>query len=1455
MFTEFMSRVIYGTAAEAVITPNHRDFLSAIPPPTGLAWITRYVSGPTSLLTLYENWLAANNLPPAYPYDGSNLSQWDSEDEANVGAGLPLPANLQPASITFATREALGVALRDRLIQMQTDPQSADLQERVKAPYSHRFWGYLKWASLIVRRWDGELVDFQPPLVYDRDGTILSAIPFLNFVNDAHWSWHDFVGSHGLTFFPDDPLISPRGTITPGYSSPVGQRAAAIATTPNAQNEEFLRFHRDHIQMIHNWLARTGQPQLPAINMLSVWTGTFGDPGNRGFPPTGAGNPSTWVETYNRPWVNNEVDVGSPRLRDFATPAALAGAAMGTYHAQGHNSNPDIRHPFKNNYHHRFFAWHQFLDNQWFFRAPRFARWNAATRLRERLFRPVLMTGSGVPWPGMTALTITRDLTVAADAVAPANAISGLNLTTGSGTLRMQFVVRDTYDRLLRARFRADVFNDAVSATVPVETVNVDRTVGPAGTVALGTDFSLDFAFLTAFRSRDPARTGPVVGFVNNRIRITGTLAPDDGSDTAFGHEDHIDIDLVQERQPPEVKVFLNLSSFSADQVASKTAEADGSKRFRNAVMVTVQDRTERPVPISWPANMVPQLEAVLTPPAPAAGLFDDAAHGPRPTLWQPAVDMAFSGVRCELTNGPVKEDASLADNVPQRFTYFYDMVFEPVNDAFTGVPVGGARRARLRFTAADRAGNEATAEAGVKLFRDANPYMIDGDPAWLSQDTRAFRVYEGEAQFGATLAVDQPNNFIAALLTRLNDGTVPASDRDSWFNSLPTFAGQDSLEFSTTIRTPATGVVRKIYNFALGRVRVQASGGASRVRAFFRLFTYSGSNLTFDTSVGYRTHTDGTRKVPLLGFATTNEVISIPFFAVPRLSSTSDMKLQPEDTPNVLQFAAGPTAERSQYVGVYLDINQDTAALPARRVADPARVDGGFVVSEVQPIRTTIRDAHQCMVVEISYDGDITAAGDTPFSSDNLAQRNLVILRSDNPGSPITRTVEHSFEADTRCVACDDEKHPDHAEHAHHHLPSAALPFIATRRDAQRLARRLAMPTRFPAEHDHAAEPTTAPLDAGHSHDGSDHGEHGPGGHDDAVGHDAADASNLFKLAFDPVAWKSTGDLVDELMFVWNGLPEASRVELYLPGIRAENVVNLRNLRHAPRDVRIIDEHRLLLVPNGVTYLPLPPSVEDRVAGTVTITLPDGVKHGQRWTVDVVQLRGHERSAVGAFRLDVRVEKDLQDMAASELRLLETLFERRSLMGRLDRWRPILDRRVQTTRARARAFAQRAGIDWKDPTAWVDDKGEVHDLAGPALSVVLDRIEIRKDYDPWIKGRGEIVFKAVVETSDNAGARTRIRLPEHGVYKISDKPGHNVIAIGKTIFVGHAAEDLRIEITGTERDLFDPDDWIGKYARVLCGPAERWFGEYGPQADAVSPEDVGPWRVWYRILRGGVRS
>jgi hypothetical protein len=96
-------------------------------------------------------------------------------------------------------------------------------------------------------------------------------------------------------------------------------------------------------------------------------------------------------------------------------------------------------------------------------------------------------------------------------------------------------------------------------------------------------------------------------------------------------------------------------------------------------------------------------------------------------------------------------------------------------------------------------------------------------------------------------------------------------------------------------------------------------------------------------------------------------------------------------------------------YFGCWLDINQPSQSwFP---IAPPAPIDGPYA-SGRQTIQNLIRNAHQCLTAEISLDGvTLINNGQTPGSSDKLAQRNLSIVLSDNPGSPASHRIPNTFE------------------------------------------------------------------------------------------------------------------------------------------------------------------------------------------------------------------------------------------------------------------------------------------------------------------------------------------------------------------------------------------------------------------------------------------------------------
>lgn len=76
-----------------------------------------------------------------------------------------------------------------------------------------------------------------------------------------------------------------------------------------------------------------------------------------------------------------------------------------------------------------------------------------------------------------------------------------------------------------------------------------------------------------------------------------------------------------------------------------------------------------------------------------------------------------------------------------------------------------------------------------------------------------------------------------------------------------------------------------------------------------------------------------------------------------------------------------------------------------------PHNGNGGAFGGTLLSIMDLVRNDHCCLVAEIHYPLDPIPGGATPGSHDNLSQRNLVVIESDNPGSTATHTVQSTFE------------------------------------------------------------------------------------------------------------------------------------------------------------------------------------------------------------------------------------------------------------------------------------------------------------------------------------------------------------------------------------------------------------------------------------------------------------
>jgi hypothetical protein len=135
-------------------------------------------------------------------------------------------------------------------------------------------------------------------------------------------------------------------------------------------------------------------------------------------------------------------------------------------------------------------------------------------------------------------------------------------------------------------------------------------------------------------------------------------------------------------------------------------------------------------------------------------------------------------------------------------------------------------------------------------------------------------------------------------------------------------------------------------------------------------------------------------------------------------------------------------------------------------------------------------------------------------------------------------------------------------------------------------------------------------------------------------------------------------------------------------------------------------------------------------------------------------------------------------------------------------------------------------------------------------LRVVLEKVQILDDKDPWIFGRGEFFFTAEVMVNDDPVRGGRWLVPQQGSLKVSDKPGKNIVEIEQPVFDGavEPGDHMSISLLATELDLFTRDDRSTRYLRTFSGDPESWIGSYRPDDEPGDPERMRDWKVWYRI-------
>ena len=169
-------------------------------------------------------------------------------------------------------------------------------------------------------------------------------------------------------------------------------------------------------------------------------------------------------------------------------------------------------------------------------------------------------------------------------------------------------------------------------------------------------------------------------------------------------------------------------------------------------------------------------------------------------------------------------------------------------------------------------------------------------------------------------------------------------------------------------------------------------------MKVFFRLFVTESTDTDYIPSLTYPSVNDaqGHPSSPLLGFGNT----TIPFFATGNYEGNDDYAVNIDYSTasvNNKSMNSGPGGEAYSYFGCYLNL------YPSKN-----KING-------QEIQSLLAGTHHCIVAQIAYDdapiAESPGSAVSPENSDKLAQRNLQITLSDNPGPPATHRIPQTFD------------------------------------------------------------------------------------------------------------------------------------------------------------------------------------------------------------------------------------------------------------------------------------------------------------------------------------------------------------------------------------------------------------------------------------------------------------
>jgi hypothetical protein len=450
---------------------------------------------------------------------------------------------------------------------------------------------------------------------------------------------------------------------------------------------------------------------------------------------------------------------------------------------------------------------------------------------------------------------------------------------------------------------------------------------------------------------------------------------------------------------------IVDKNTFGKDEVTDAIANAGGL--FPNAFWLALEGFTIQQLTIDQPSMLTPTL----------AGPFD-GING---------ISITPNG------SGPIYE---LPGDLytPQRILYPFDITFG--SPALSAFPASGESAEPL--TAAITVGSaNPNAETVFELVAGADPYFTNVDPSqnnayYLSQDLRVFTITPeannampiGNVPFtfqtGSPTELDPAAayTYIQNLIGYVTANFSDPSQTDPFDPASSVLPGQTSALTGDSSVTPATpnpanpAAPFMNYNFALARVRLRgtsgATGEATDVRVFFRVFTTQTVDTDYvntaafvsagDPNITYPSSPPGAPSAPTSPLPGTDASGNINGCTLPFFAAADQSDLQPGGVNvQTIEIPSGSDSVWA-YFGCFLD------------VYDPNYLIGG------QPAQYWLAGGtHHCIVAQIAdADAPIENTGgviENPENSDKLAQRNLQITASGNPGFPATHRIPQTLD------------------------------------------------------------------------------------------------------------------------------------------------------------------------------------------------------------------------------------------------------------------------------------------------------------------------------------------------------------------------------------------------------------------------------------------------------------